>query len=233
MIDSTLVENIKPYRTYSFITTIPATTPVFTQIFPYSVNFSNNDYNYVSRISIRVDTSGIYNITTTEVFQLGGVATTIDPGYYTITQLQTIANVTIPVNGAGAFYVTNGSTLQFITNSQLASILGYSSFGTTLIPIGTKSTTPVDQTDGYDFLAISSSLISTSTGFGSNFLTTLPINIASPGIVVSDEKRMEVPILNNQFQSIQWYIYTGNEKPFVINTPIIIFTEISSIRKLV
>ena len=42
---------------------------------------------------------------------------------------------------------------------------------------------------------------------------------------------MEVPILNNQFQTIIWFLSNAYGEPFNINTTITIFTEITRIAK--
>lgn len=231
MYQKTLVENIKPYRSFGFLTVIPPNTNTFTQSFPYSVNLSDSDYNYVSRMVVNFDTSGLYNVPVQEVFNLNGSPVTVDPGYYTLTQLQTLANVTVPLTGAFAFRTLNAQPLQFFANSKLVEIFGYQSFGTSLIPASTRSPDVFDQTSGLSILAISSTLNTTATGFGTNYLTVVPVISPSPGFVITDEKRMEVPIISNMFQTIQWILYGANGIPFVINTPITIFTEISCIRK--
>lgn len=225
------VDNIKPYNSFSFLTTIPSNTAIYNQSFPYSVNLKSDDYNYVSRVVVRVDTAGIWNVPVPETVEINSIPFNVNPGNYTISELESLFGVTIPIDGAFAFLAINTDTLQFSPGSNVQQILGYQSFGTNLIPVGTQATQAINQSGGLDFLSISSTLIQTGTGFGSNFLTAFPVTPQTLGVSVASIERMEVPILNNQFQSIQWFLTNASGLPYNINTPILIFTEISCIKK--
>lgn len=222
--------NAIPEKSFGFSVNIPPNSPVFTQTFPYSANLSEDNFNYISRVTVRIDTTGIWNIPINETFKLNGVNTNIAAGNYNTSQLETLANVTIPVTGANAFLATNTQSLQFPLGSHLQFVLGYTSFGTNLIPASTIATSTLNQTGGYDFLAISSSLISPGGPFGSNYLVGIPINVQA-GQAVASTQNVVIPIVSTQFQSIIWSLYNAFGQPYNINSPVTIFIQIDVQKK--
>lgn len=231
MTTSVEVTNIKPYTSFGFSTIIPARTSRFLQELPQPANLDPNSYHYISKIIIRVDTSGIYNIPVDETFLLGGVSTNVTKGFYSNADLVTLANLNFSPSGPNANRFSNNQTLQFSANSNLIYVLGYQAFGTSLIPVSTIAGDTVNSTGDLDFMLLQSDLVQIGSSFNNNFLTALPIEVAAPGPAETTIQSMELPLRTHNFSSIDWSIFTAFGKPYIIETPIIIFTQITSIKK--
>lgn len=232
------VANVQPYNTIGFSTIIPPKTAYYTQTFGQAQHFHKDESVYISRMIVRIDTTGFWNIPVTEVFQKAGVPTTIAAGNYSDTQLQSIANVVIQ-SGANNYLILNNQPLQFAPKSNLQYVLGYQSFGTVLIPAGTLSTDTINSTGDLDVLYIASDLVNLGTPLGTNYITAVPSNIpvsssgqtALGGAVEFDTGLIHYPLTKRMFNSINWVLNTAKGDPYIIQTDIVIFTQISMQKK--
>jgi hypothetical protein len=231
MRDTITVDNQRPHSSFGFQTVIPARTSTYLQLIPQPVNLDTHSNNFISTIIIRIDSAGFYNIPTDETFQLNGAPATILRGNYTNAELQTIANVTFTASGANSQKYTNTQSLQFIQNSNLAYVLGYQDLGTAVIPPNTIAPGTQNLTGDLDFLLIQSDLVSTGSAFNSNFVTAVPITISAVGPAVGSIQNLSLPLRSHNFSSILWSFFTAFGKPYVIDTPIVLFTQISSQKK--
>jgi hypothetical protein len=232
VVKEVIVENIQPYTTFTIAVNIPPLSDgTYSQRFDQPTILPATDYNFISGVSIRIDTSGIWNIPVTEVFKLGGVPTTILAGCYDLPELRTLCNITVPETGANAFLTQTNQTLQFAPNSALIYVLGLQDYGTNLIPTNIFSADTVNITGDLDTLYVSNNLISQSTSFGGNFIAVFPLSINKPGTVVTFSSSENIPIINPHIQEIVWSLYGANKRHYNIKTNIIITMKISSQKK--
>lgn len=232
------VANIQPYTSIGFSVIIPPNTSLYTQNFNQVITFPDDDYVYISRIIARIDTTGFWNIPTNESFLLNGVPTTIAAGNYSDSDLQTIAQVTIQ-QGPNNYLVKNNQSLQFPQPAPLQYVLGYNSFGTSLIPPNTLSTSTIASTGDLDMLFIANDIVNISSPLGTNYITAISANLPVAatggtnvgGAVEYDSGSIHYPLTKRSFNSINWLLNTAYGKPYLIQTPIVIFTQISSQKK--
>jgi hypothetical protein len=228
------VANIQPYSIYGIPVVIPPGQSFVVQYFNgLSIALDPNEFNYIPYVSCRVDTSGIYNMPTSETFQLNGAPVVVAPGNYTLAQINTITNTTTPTSGANAFKTTNAQTLQFIQNSSLAIILGYQSFGTALIPAATLSTTTVNETANNDTILVSCDLIGESNSLGANYLGVFNLSGNTSGTIFFDRVFINppTPIVKTNFNSVRWTVQKFDGTPFICDAPIQIFYRFGSQKK--
>lgn len=238
-----LVDNIQPYDTSGIITVIPAKEPLYNQFFLLSTVLNEKDFNYISRITVHVDTTGIWNIPVDETFENSGVQQTIRAGYYRIKStpdgtaplpkdLAALCNLDFSTTGENAFKVRNNHTLKFASNSNLIYVLGYEDFGTNLIPILTVAGDTINETGDLETLVISSSLIQGGTTLGTNPMAIVVLDVNSPGPAVVASFNVHLPLNMFNFKNVTWTLSTAYGKPYIIQTPIVIFTQISSQQRL-
>lgn len=232
---SITVNNLQPHQVIGLPFVIPAGQSSAIQTFNgLSISLKDTDYNYIPYISCRIDTSGIYNITTTEIVNINGVPTTILPGNYSLANLISIFHVTIPTSGAGSLFATTTQTLQFTANSQAAFILGFTSFGTSLIGVGVTGTQQVNQTANNDTILIQCDIIGPSSALGSNYLAVFNLSNQSPNTIFFDRIFITppTPIIVSNFSQITWTLLKFDGTPFICETPVEIFYRIGIQKKL-
>lgn len=234
---TTIIENIRPYTTSGIVTIIPSNTSTYNQYFSLPTVLDKRDYNYISRIIVRIDTSGIYNVPVAETFQKNGVPTTVQPGYYSSVgsdpnNLQNLTATTLSTTGANANKFITTQPLQFSAGSSLIYVLGFESFGTSVIPAGTIAGDTLNVTGDLDTLVLSASLIQAGTSLGSNPITIVTLDIQSPGAAVTYSETSQIALSTLNFNTIQWSLNTAFGKPYIIQTPIVIFTQISSQKRV-
>lgn len=228
--DLTIVNTTLPVGNQSFVFTIPPNTPSFETNFNTRLANHNNYYRWVSDITYRVDTSGIYNVDTTQVINYsnpGAGVITIAPGYYTLSDLNTLfAPFMAPIttSGPNAFKaISLGAPLLNVslTNAPIISqMLSWPlSVGPNFIAPG-----PVDLTVGKDLMIVYADFVSQSAENNRTNLVAIPISPGSGqlGFIVNGNFHSKTPILAGKdvVGSVTITLTDAKGNPYIINTEV-------------
>jgi hypothetical protein len=195
-------------------------------------------YRWVSDIDYRIDTSGIYNITTTQTIIYdtgsGNITVTIPPGFYSVADFNSTPFsdfLSIATSGANAFkaipkVISGFPTFIDLTGAiQIQAILNWPSFissPSTFIPVAT-----VDITGGKDLLLIYLSFCRQSSQNNYTNVAAIPIN-GVIGNAVNGTIHQQTPLLADMdtIASPTIHLRDVNNKPYLINTPILINVKV-------
>jgi len=228
--DLTIVNTTLPVGNQSFVFRIPPNTPSYSFDFNTRLAKHNNYYRWVSDITYRVDTSGIYNVddVQTITYSNPGLNTiTINPGYYTLTDLNTLFSsfmAPIPVSGANAFKARSlGAPLTNVnlTNApSIQQILAWpASVGPNFIAL-----TPVDLTVGKDLMIVYADFVSQSAENNRTNLVAIPISPGSGnlGFIVNGNFHSKTPILPGKdvVGTVTITLTDAVGNPYLINTEV-------------
>ncbi len=248
---------------YKHLTFVNNTLPVDNQSITFNVppnvsDFSINlgtrlpphkyYYRYISDITYRVDTSGIYNITTTQTITLfgddhpDGTTITIEPGFYDIDTLNSILSGSkkliqpITLVGANAFKAIPQPSpglelVRFfaspgVTSTELSAILNWPLKNGIINTINFKPDFPVDLTVGKDLMLVYLSFVRQSAENNQTDVVAIPISPGTGqlGFIVNGNFHSKTPVLESidTISSATIRLRTFDNKPFLINTSVFI-----------
>lgn len=214
-----------PISVISHQTTIPANTPDFMEVFE-KVEFPNRDlYDLrITNINVSVDTTALYNITSTNKL-VASKTYTIEAGYYTTESiLDMIDCISIDSNN----YTNTTSTLNFTDAHDLQVIFGYDN-----VTSSGKSQRPFDITRGRNVIKIYSSVMKQSI---ENEMSTLCdcFIYATMGLYNNiNFDCLSIPVEEfSTLEKIQWNLCDKNEEPLSIDSPVYISFTISVIQRV-
>lgn len=228
--DLTIVNTTIPVGNQSFVFKIPPLTPSFRTDFNTRLANHNNYYRWVSDITYRVDTSGIYNIDTTQtiVYNNPGITTLlINPGYYTLSDLNTLFSgfmTPIPTSGANAFKaISTGSPLVSVDLTGAPTIQKMLSWPSIVGP-NYVALYPVDLTVGKDLMIVYADFVSQSAENNRTNLVAIPISPGSGtlGFIVNGNFHSKTPILPGKdvVGSVTITLTDASGNPYLINTEV-------------
>jgi len=228
--DLTIVNTTLPVGNQSFVFTIPPNTPTFQTNFNTRLANHNNYYRWVSDITYRVDTSGIYNIDTTQTITYlnpGLNTLVITPGYYTLSDLNTLfAPFMVPIasSGANAFKaISNGAPLVSVSLTNAPVIKQILAWPTSVGP-NFIALTPVDLTVGKDLMIVYADFVSQSAENNRTNLVAIPISPGSGalGFIVNGNFHSKTPILPGKdvVGSVTITLTDAKGEPYIINTEV-------------
>ena len=217
---------------------IPANTSDFQTTDFYRLPPSKDYHRYVSDIDYRIDTSGFYNITKTQIVQVPGLVPatrTIEPGYYStnfITSSPLFNDwVKIAIAGPNAFKAvpvdTGGfpSSIDLTQADQIQSLFQWPaiiSSPSTFVPNNT-----VDITQSQDFMFVYFSFCKQSTENSYTNAAAIPIS-GTIGSTINGTIKQTTPLLLglDSISNPVVRLRDVNNNPFILNTPIIINAKI-------
>jgi hypothetical protein len=228
--DLTIVNTTLPIGNQSFVFRIPPNTPSYSYDFNTRLPNHNNYYRWVSDITYRIDTSGIYNVETTQTityFTPGANNITINPGYYTLNDLNTLFSgfmVPIPVSGANAFKAsTIGGPLTVVNLANAPIIQQILAWPASVGPNFTASL-PVDLTIGKDLMIVYADFVSQSAENNRTNLVAIPISPGSGtlGFIVNGNFHSKTPILAGKdvVGTVTITLTDASGNPYYINTEV-------------
>ena len=234
----TSVNTNAPVDNISYTFKIPPNTADYTLNISSIIPNSKDYHRYVSNIDYRIDTSGIYNITTTQTVIVTGLTPqtrTFEPGFYDVKYINGTALfndwVTINESGPNAFKaipkVTGGAPTEIdLTDApQIQSILSWPPIIND--PANFIPSASVDITQSLDFMLIYLSFCRQSTE--NNFTNAAAIPISGTiGSTVNGTINQLTPLLSGMDSIIGPTIKIRdiNNNPYLINTPILINVKI-------
>jgi hypothetical protein len=232
--EKTLVQNFLPSNQTQISVIIPANVSSYNFSMLRNFNLDDTKFNLVTRIESSIDTTGIYNIITSETVVVNGVNVVINPGYYTIIDMSLLFSCVIPISGENAFKTRLLQTTIFPINSQVAYILGFTnnlqSPSFTALS-GSISPNSVNFTVDNDLIQIGSSLVDIANQGGlSNYLISIPIN-SIIGFINTYKIVCLKPIKNLMFNQIQFSIFNKYGYPLKIQSPIILIITLTTFDK--
>lgn len=181
-------------------------------------------YRYISDVTYRVDTSGIYNITTVQTIQYGVDEVIITPGFYDINALNTIlTDVINPITltGPNAFKAIPKVDITSIT-PEIQRILNWPS----TLAAGFVPEFPVDITVGKDLMLVYLSFVRQSAENNQTDVVAIPISPGTGqlGFVVNGNFHSKTPVLESidTISSATIRLRTVDNQPYLINTPVFI-----------
>lgn len=215
-----------PISVISHQTTIPANTPDYMEVFD-KVEFPNRDlYDLrITNINVSVDTTALYNITSTNKLVVADKTYTIEAGYYTTDSILNVIDcVTIDSNN----YTNTTSTLNFTDAHDLQVIFGYNNLNAT-----GKSNKHFDITRGRNVIKIYSSVMKQSV---ENEMSTLCdcFIYATMGLYNNiNFDCLSIPVDNfSTLEKIEWNIRDKNDEVLSIDSPVYISFTISVIQRV-
>lgn len=228
--DLNIVNTTIPVGNQSFVFKIPPLTPSFRTDFNTRLANHNNYYRWVSDITYRVDTSGIYNIDTPQTVVYNNPGTTtlvVNPGYYNLSDLNTLFSgfmIPIPTSGANAFKaMSSGSPLASIDLTGAPTIQKMLSWPSIVGPNYTPPY-PVDLTVGKDLMIVYADLVSQSAENNRTNLVAIPISPGSGnlGFIVNGNFHSKTPILPGKdvVGSVTITLTDASGNPYLINTEV-------------
>ena len=228
--DLTIVNTTLPIGNQSFVFTIPPNTPTFETNFNTRLANHNNYYRWVSDITYRVDTSGIYNVDTTQVINYanpGASVITVTPGYYTLSDLNTLfAPFMVPIasSGPNAFKaISKGAPLVNVSLTNAPVIKQMLSWPFSVGP-NFIAPSPVDLTVGKDLMIVYADFVSQSAENNRTNLVAIPISPGSGqlGFIVNGNFHSKTPILAGKdvVGSVTITLTDAKGNPYIINTEV-------------
>jgi len=228
--DLNIVNTSLPVGNQSFVFTIPPNTPSFTTNFNTRLANHNNYYRWVSDITYRVDTSGIYNIETTQTITYSnpGLNTlVIQPGYYDLNNINTLfAPFMLPIalSGPNSFRaVSRGAPLTSVSLVNAPAVQKILAWPST-VGANFVASTPVDLTVGKDLMVVYADFVSQSAENNRTNLVAIPISpgTGTLGFIVNGNFHSKTPLLPGKdvVGSVTITLTDAKGDPYLINSEV-------------
>ena len=229
--DLQIVNTTLPVGNQSFVFIIPPNTPTYRFNFNTRLANHNQYYRWVSDITYRVDTSGIYNIDTpqTIIYTISSIPVTliVNPGFYTLSDLNTLfTSFMLPINisGPNAFKaISHPLPLNSVDLTNALTIQKMLSWPV-IVPPNFIASSPVDITIGKDLMVVYADFVSQSAENNRTNLVAIPISPGSGtlGFIVNGNFHSKTPILPGKdvVGSVTITLTDASGNPYMINTEV-------------
>lgn len=230
------IANIKPFEHFSHSSVIPPQSSTFTEIFPNLFQLPSLDryYNTIELVRVNLNTGGIYNIPVSNVALVNGVLTPILPGFYSLTDLETILMITVPTSGAGSYKATTTVALDLTTAPDIQAITGFPA----IVAAGVTSTQIFNLMNGFDTMYVQCNLTNRGNPAGQVYLCKVVLTdfLGNPDPNISVPLYLNVPIVLKSPNSVTWSFFKGNTVssdpvPWYSQSNVIIFFHVYSYLK--
>jgi len=236
----TFVNTNLPVDNNSLTFIIPPNTPDYMVAINTKIPSYKHYYRHISEVTYRVDTSGIYNIPSTQTvvyktFDNAVISLSFDTGFYTVHDFNTLFSVfmkPIALSGPYAYVAYAADTVKSINLSKAPYIQTMLRWPAIYEPVSFTPTLPVDITAGYDMMVVYASIVRQSTENNRTNLIAIPITSDANGLlgkVISNTKDIITPLLDGMdtIASVAIRLRTYDDKPYLINTPVFLNFKLS------